>query len=85
MDCDPQMGILNVFVAMKTKNGLGRLMSLLSFVVPPHGIQQRTRQSVRQNPAGTGYHMWKQRQAITIHELQCLPAEEMVFKDILSV
>lgn len=33
VDCDPQMGMLNVFTAMKNENGLGRLVSLLSFVV----------------------------------------------------
>lgn len=27
------MGMLDVFIAMKNENGLGRLMSLLSFVV----------------------------------------------------
>lgn len=33
VDCDPQMGMLNVFTAMKNANRLGRLVSLLSFVV----------------------------------------------------
>lgn len=33
VDCDPQIGMLNVFTAMKDENGLGRLVSLLSFVV----------------------------------------------------
>lgn len=56
----PKTGTFDVFIAMKNENGLGKLFTVI--YIPPRGILQRTRQSVRQK------HV-EEKAGVTIHEL----------------
>lgn len=83
VDCDPQMGTPNVSMAMKSENGLGRLVSSLSTVaLPPCGTLQRIRRSLRQHPAGPGSEEVCSGRPGTVRALQ---QSGCVFKDALPV